>query len=130
MSNHFPDIAAALELVVGLIKGADIEAAVNTSEVNAPGCWVRLSPTDPFPVDLLSGEGFVGVDVSVVVGAMPLLDAYRALCELGDKVVDVLGHPDGPVRPQATVFGHDPVELPTLVMPYHVGVSKEGSPIE
>lgn len=128
MPAYFPDVAAAVALVVDALVAVNIETAVDTARVNVPGVWVRLSPSDPFPADLLSGESFVGVEVAAVVGAMPLTDAYSALVELADEVVGVLGHPDGPVRAQATIFGNDPVGLPTFVLPYHVAISKEGNP--
>lgn len=126
---YFPDINAALDLVATGLRGVDLEAAINTADLTPPGAWVRLSPSNPFPLDVLSGESFVGVEVVCVVGAMPLADAYDALTALAEEVVELYGHPDGPVRTQATVFGNDPVPLPSLVLPYHVAVSKEGTPV-
>ena len=124
MPTYFPDVPAALDLVVARLTAVDVEAAIDTAHVHAPGAWVSLSKSNPFPVDLLSGEGFVGVEVAVVVGALPLPEAYRQLTELAAEVVETLGHPDGPIRVQETLFGNDPVALPTLVLPYYV----EGSP--
>lgn len=126
MVAYFPDINLALDYVVDRLKGVGIEAAVNTAEVNPPGAWVKFVG---FSNGVLSGDELVDVEVSVVVGAMPLRDAYAALSDLAAEVVEECGHPDGPVRQQATTFGNDVVALPTLVLPYHVNVSKEGTPV-
>lgn len=125
--SYFPDINAGLKLLVDALHGVDIEAAVDTASVNPPGVWVRMSPSDPFPLDLLSGEQFLGVEVACVVGAMPLTEAYDSLTELASEVVELFGSPDGPVRIQATLFGNDEVGLPTIVLPYHVALTPEGS---
>ncbi len=126
MVSGFPDITAALDLVVSQLRDVDVEASADTASVNVPGAWVAFVG---FSDDVMSGERYVDVEVSVVVGAMPLTDAYRALVDLADDVVECLGEPDGPVRKQATLFGHDPVALPTLVLPYKVALTQEGNPV-
>lgn len=124
--TYFPDVNAALGIVVDGLRGVDIEAAVDTADVNPPGAWCRWVG---FASDVLSGEGYVVVEVVLVVGAKPLSEAYDALVALAEEVVELFGHPDGPIRQQATVFGNDPVPLPSLVLPYYVAVSKEGTPV-
>lgn len=125
--NYFPDINAALAEVVDALRDVNIETAVDTADVNPPGAWVAFVGFSNLVT--LSGDSYVEVEVAVVVGAMPLTEAYAALVDLADDVVGVLGHPTGPVRKQATTFGNDPVALPTLVLPYLVQVSKEGTPV-
>lgn len=113
----FPDVSAALDLVVGRLRGVDVETDVNTANVNPPGAWVKWVG---FDTAVLTGEEFVRVEVVLVVGAMPLDEAYKALVALAEEVVEELGYPDGPIRQQATLFGNDPVALPSLVLPYNV----------
>lgn len=114
---YFPDINAALDLVVDTLAGVGIEAAVDTAAVNPPGAWVNFTG---FGDSVLDGTTLVLVEVAVVVGAKPLDEAYLDLADLASEVVEALGHPDGPVRKQATTFGNDAVSLPTLVLPYAV----------
>lgn len=117
MPAYFPDIASALDLVVVRLRGVGLETAIDPSDLNPPGVWVKFAG---FGTDVLSGATLVHVEVACVVGAQPLPEAYRALVDVADEVVEELGHPDGPVRAQATTFGNDPVALPTLVLPYDV----------
>lgn len=119
MPAYFPDINAALDLVVDRLVAVGIEAATSTADVNPPGAWINFTG---FGESVLDGETFVLVEVAVLVGAMPLAEAYLALAELAEEVVEALGHPDGPVRKQATTFGNDAVALPSLVLPYAVAV--------
>lgn len=114
---YFLDPVPALDEVVARLQGVDIEAAVNTAHVNLPGAWVRWAGYDSL---VLSGEEFVRVEVVLLVGAMPLDEAYRQLVALAEEAVEELGYPDGPVRQQATLFANDPVALPSLVLPYNV----------
>lgn len=114
---YFTDPTPALDSLVSLLQGVGVEAAVDSAKVNAPGVWVRWVG---FSTAVMTGEEWVAVELALVVGAMPLDEAYRQLVALADEVVELLGHPDGPVRQQATTFGGDPVPLPTLVLPYLV----------
>lgn len=119
MPAYLPDIVEALATVRGRLEGVGLEVATSTAEVNPPGVWLNFTG---FADSVLSGETFVVVEAAVVVGAMPLEEAYAALVDLASEVVEELGHPDGPIRKQATTFGNDAVSLPTLVLPYNVAV--------
>lgn len=112
---YFTDPTPVLDEFVTTLHGLGIEAAVDTDKVHAPGVWVRWVGPD---LSLLDGTEYQRVELCLVVGAMPLSEAYRQLVALAEEVVEAFGHPDGPIRQQATTFGGDPVALPSLVLSY------------
>lgn len=115
---YFPDLTVALEDVRDRLRAIGLEAALDTADVNVPGCWVKF--VGAFGSSVLGGDSPVAVEVYCLVGAMPPSESLAALSDLASEVVEELGYPDGPVRPQATTFGNSVVEHPTLVLPYDV----------
>lgn len=111
------DPMPTLNLLVDALRDVAIEADVDPAKVNPPAVWVKWIGYDQA---VLSGGEYLRVEAFCTVGANAYPDAIAALVDLGDRVADVLGFPDGPVRHQATLFASNPTPLPTLVLPYLV----------
>lgn len=109
----FP-IASIDGLLVDL-AAAEVRASIDPAKVNTPGGWLRL--LGPLRHDTLAGSQ-LDAELILVVADTTDEAALRNLAALHDKVLGVIGAPDGPIRFQGTILpGPDLTPLPSLVVP-------------
>lgn len=113
-----PDVSARLAAVVQRLANLDIDADIDPAKVSLPGVWVHWTGLD-HPVTL-SGDGYVMVDLVVMVPSNELTVAIPALQLLAEEVVEEFGSPDGLSRTQETKLPNDGAPAPSLVLPYLV----------
>lgn len=113
MGYVFP-LASILGLVDDL-TAAECRTALDPAKVNTPGAWLHL--LGPLRHDTLAGSQ-LDAELTLVVADTTDEAALRNLAALHDKVLAVIGAPDGPIRFQATILpGPDLTPLPSLVVP-------------
>lgn len=113
-----PDVSARLAALVQRLANLDIDADIDPAKVSVPGVWVHWTGLD-HPVTL-DGDGYVAVDLVVMVPANELTVAIPALQDLAEEVVEEFGRPDGDLRTQATTLPDGGAPVPSLVLPYLV----------
>jgi hypothetical protein len=113
-----PDVSARLAVVVQRLANLDIDSDIDPGKVSLPGVWVHWTGLD-HPVNL-NGDGYVAVDLVLMVPANELSVAIPALQAIAEEVVEEFGSPDGDSRTQSTTLPDGGAPVPSLVLPYLV----------
>jgi hypothetical protein len=107
-----------LASITGLLDdlaAVEVRASIDPAKVNPPGCWLHV--LGPLRHDTLAGSQ-LDAELILVVGDTTDEAALTNLAALHDRVLDVIGAPDGPIRLQGTILpGPDLTPLPSLVVP-------------
>lgn len=111
-----PDAPTRLAAVVDRLHALDLDADVDPAKVSVPGVWVHWTGYDHTVT--LDGDGYVTVDLVVMVPANELNVAVPALQALADEVEEEFGSPDGAITTQATTLPDGGAPVPSLVLPY------------
>lgn len=81
------NIIGTLESVVELLENAGIRAYIDPADVNPPCVWLLPTVLDP---GYLCGAGMLTIELYLVVGDVPAVQAMIGLTALLEQVIGVL----------------------------------------
>jgi hypothetical protein len=102
--------------LLAALRGQELAADVDPSELNLPGAWVTV---DQITTANVAGTERLEVSVYLIAADQDHMRAMEGLAALYNLAAAVI-RPDGPVRPTAVVMPGDPTPLPALRVPVYL----------
>lgn len=106
----------SVDELLDALRGQELEADVDPSNLNLPGAWVTVDQVTPVNV---AGDWRLECSVYLVAADQDHRRAMESLAAMFNQAAEAI-RPDGPVRPWNVVMPGDPTPLPALRVPVYL----------